>query len=170
MGDLKELLTTLVYLADFSLDVQLENPIVSEFWNKIAENCVHDGKGYFMDVSDQNELYNIFKIPYLSKEPVYATEVLEIIVKYIIKKYENGLCARYMIKGDSIITNTIYDEPTEDLKPELFQNKFKRNKSTEHIRNQERVFEQSTKTRPEIDTLQEKSVIIVSPKSSWCCC
>ena len=62
INDLKDILYFIVHLADFSLDIQLENPKLSQLWQKITEKCVHNGRGYFMDVSDQNELYKILRI------------------------------------------------------------------------------------------------------------
>jgi hypothetical protein len=148
MKELKELLTILVYLADFSLDTHIQNPALNEVWHKIAEKSVHDGKGYYMDVPDQNELYSIFKIPYLSKEPTCVTDVLDLIVKYLMKEYDNGICVRYMIKGDSIISSSIYDEPKDDLKVEIHENKQRETetkKTKEQIRKEEKLKEQIRK-------------------------
>lgn len=100
LNKIKEVLTLMVYLADFSLNTVLTNPIKSPIWHRIAENCVHNGKGYLMDVNDQNEIFTLFNIKYLSKEPMLVTEVLNIIVKELIKEYENGKCVRLMIKNE----------------------------------------------------------------------
>lgn len=99
INDLKDILTFLVHLADLSLDIQLDNPKRAKLWHKLAENCVHNGQGYYMDVSDQNELYSILQIPQYSKEPLSVVEVFEIISDNIIKKYSDGICVNYMIKG-----------------------------------------------------------------------
>lgn len=118
LNDLKEILTFIVHLADFSLDVQLENPKLSQLWQKIAENCVHNGRGYYMDVSDQNELYSILKLSHFSKEPLSAVDVLEIISNSIIKKYSDGICVNYMIKA---ISPPVILEP---IKPKLVSSVF----------------------------------------------
>jgi hypothetical protein len=100
IADIKTIITALVYLADFSLETPLENPKKSKLWNRIALECVHHGKGYILNVSDQNELYTIFGCPNLSKEPLYAPDVLENITTHLAKKYKNGLCAKCMIEGN----------------------------------------------------------------------
>jgi len=101
LNDLQDILYNIVHLADFSLDVTLMNPKKSQLWHKIAENCIHNGCGYFMDPSDQNELYAIFGLSQLSKEPLQVTDVLNIITEFLAEKYKSGLCTRYMIKGES---------------------------------------------------------------------
>jgi len=98
--DLKDILKLLVYLADFSLEHQVNNPTKSSIWHKIAENCVHNGKGYYMDVSDQNDLYRVFEVAEFAKEHALVTDVLTVITNYLKEKYRNGLCARYMIRGE----------------------------------------------------------------------
>ena len=82
-NDIKDILHTLVYLADFSLINEVENPKQSKVWHRIAENCVHNGKGYFMDVTDQNELYKLFKIEHWAKEPLSVVEVYDLISIYL---------------------------------------------------------------------------------------
>lgn len=99
--DLQYVLESLVYLADYSLENEIENPKKSQLWHRIAENCVQDGKGYYMDVSDQNELFLLFKAADLSKEPLPAQDVLEIIFDTLRVIYEDGTCAKCMIKGES---------------------------------------------------------------------
>ena len=96
---LKEVLEILVHLADFSLNNNLSNPKKSAVWHRIAENCVHHGKGYLIDVTDQNELFSIFNIKYLSKEPMLAPDVLLVIINDLLKEYENGKCVQAMIRG-----------------------------------------------------------------------
>lgn len=96
---IKDILILLVHLADFSLEKELNNPKKSKLWHKIAENCVHNGKGYFIDVSDQNELYNIFDFNHLSKEPLSADEVLDLISDYLINN-KSGICVQTMINGE----------------------------------------------------------------------
>ena len=106
-NDLKDILTLIVHLADFSLDIQLENPKKSSLWHRLAENCVHNGKGYFVDVSDQNELFKIFSITHLSKEPIPASDLLGIISQELIGKYKNGICVACMINGEDILKPSI---------------------------------------------------------------
>jgi hypothetical protein len=102
LSDLQNILYIIVHLADFSLDILLTNPKKSQLWHKIAENCVHNGRGYFMDASDQNELYELFGLTHLSKEPIQITEVLTIITEFLAEKYKNSLCTQYMIRGEYI--------------------------------------------------------------------
>jgi hypothetical protein len=103
---IKDVLLLIVHLADFSLEKPLENPKKSKLWHKLAENCVHNGKGYFIDVSDQNELYKIFDCSYLSKEPIPANEVLDHIHNHLLSNY-TGICVQTMIKGEDICKPTI---------------------------------------------------------------
>jgi hypothetical protein len=163
--DLKDILDFIVHLADFSLNVQLENPKLSHLWNRITENCVHNGRGYFMDVSDQNELYSILKISHLSKEPLSAVEVLEIITNSIIKQYENGICVNYMIKG--LI-------PLESIKPTLeriieFPNLIP--ESIIHTTNEikEIITEKVPEKIQEIITDINNIVPVINKKKSWYC-
>jgi hypothetical protein len=100
LSDLQNILYIMVHLADFSLEVELTNPKKSQLWHKIAENCVHNGRGYFMDVPDQNELYALFGLTHLSKEPMQITEVLNIITEFLAEKYKNSLCTNCMISGE----------------------------------------------------------------------
>lgn len=119
INDIKDILILFVHLADFSLDNNLENPIKSILWHRIAENCVHNGKGYLIDVSDQNELFRIFNLSYTSKEPLSAIDVIEIIEHNITEKYKNGLCNQCMITGNFIEKPTtnipISDIPTTNI-------------------------------------------------------
>jgi hypothetical protein len=98
-NDIKDILHTLVYLADFSLSNEIENPKKSKLWHRIAENCVHNGKGYFIDVTDQNELYKLFKIEHWAKEPLSVAEVYDLISIHLSREFENSECAKYMIQG-----------------------------------------------------------------------
>lgn len=98
--DLEDILILIVHLADFSLNKQIMNPKKSKLWHIITENCVYNGKGYLMDVCNQNELFNLFDLNYLSKEPLSAIEVLGLITQHLYSKYKNGVCVKYMIKGD----------------------------------------------------------------------
>jgi hypothetical protein len=116
-SDLTDVLNLVVYLADFSLANQIENPTKSALWHRIALNCVRDGKGYYVDVSDQNELYKTFKVNRVSKEPLPASEILDIITSNLRAKYKDGLCVRLMIDGKpyeepSITSTTIIPPPS----------------------------------------------------------
>ena len=105
--NLYDIMCLLVHLADFSLDVELDNPKKSGIWHTIVENCVHNGNGYSMDVSEQNVLYNFFKMSHLSKEPMPVAEVLTIITEFLSEKYKYHTCTRSMIYGDSILKPNI---------------------------------------------------------------
>jgi hypothetical protein len=124
INDVKDILLLFVHLADFSLDVELQNPKKNALWHKIAENCVHNGKGYLIDVSDQNDLFRIFNLSYISKEPLPAPDILEIIKQNISEKYKNGLCAQCMITGDYVPKPTlspIPEIPTPETTPIEFK-------------------------------------------------
>ncbi len=160
--DLNEILIFLVHLADLSLDIQLENPKLSHLWHKITENCVHDGQGYYMDVSDQNELYSILKISHLSKEPLSVVEVLEIISDAIIKKYANGTCVNYMIKGITPI------EPIKEISPPnlILEPVIQTVNEIKEIIS-EKVPEKIQETITDINNIVTDINI---KKSIWCCC
>jgi hypothetical protein len=100
ISDLEDILRFIVYLADFSLEYKIENPLKSALWHRVALKCVHDGKGYYMDVPDQNELFKVFKINHISKEPLTAVEMLDIIKSKLKAKYKDAQCARLMINDD----------------------------------------------------------------------
>jgi hypothetical protein len=118
--DLSSILNIIVYLADFSLDMPLDNPKLSKFWHKLAENCVHNGKGYYIDVYDQNELYQLFNLVYFPKEPLSVCEVLDMIVSHLAEKYKNGVCNQYMIQGKKKIhLESIPEEAVIDSKLEV---------------------------------------------------
>jgi hypothetical protein len=97
--DINNILDTIIYLADFSADVQLINPKKSSLWHKITEKCVLDGKGYKMDVYEQNELFTIFKCMYDAKEPQLASDVYDLIAEDLKERYKDAKYARCMIKG-----------------------------------------------------------------------
>jgi hypothetical protein len=99
ISDIESILKMLIYLADLSLDIQVENPKKSKTWHRIAENCVLNGKGYFMDPADQNTLFSVLNLSQISKEPFAAQDILELIVNELSEKYKNGLCVNYMIRG-----------------------------------------------------------------------
>ncbi len=109
-SDLESIMQTLVHLADFSLIHNMSNPKKSPLWHSIAEKCVYDGMGYFMDVSDQNELYNIFKIHYCSKEPRPASDVYDIITEHLELEYSEALCTKAMIYGEEYAIPQIFKE------------------------------------------------------------
>ncbi len=108
--DLRDVMKLLVYLADFALATPLTNPTKSSTWHTIAYNCVMNGKGYFMDVTSQNDLYDIFSVPDLAKEPRPVCEVLELISTYLFKTYAEGTCVKCMIYGEDIVRPKI-EEP-----------------------------------------------------------
>lgn len=114
--DLENILVLIVHLADFSLNKDLENPKKSSLWHRISENCVHDGKGYLMDTSDQNELFRLFELLELSKEPQPAENVLELIKEHLLVTYKNGTCVACMIHGNEYIKPKL---PTKDSTKDL---------------------------------------------------
>jgi hypothetical protein len=115
---INDILHTLVYLADFSLQIpELENPKKSKMWHRIAENCVHNGKGYFMDVTDQNELYKIFGLQFWAKEPLPVTEVYDIISNHLSTEFQ-GDCYKYMIQGIMEEKPIVINDITIDI-PEI---------------------------------------------------
>ncbi len=97
--DINKILDTTIYLADFSMDIDLINPKLSKLWHKLAENCILDGKGYKVDVYDQNELFKVFNVPYDAKEPQLAADIYDIITEELYNKYKDARYARCMIKG-----------------------------------------------------------------------
>ncbi len=111
ISDLQDILLLFVHLADFSLNVEMTNPILSKLWHHITENCVLNGKGYLIDVDDQNEYFKLFNMLYVSKEPISASELLEIITQHLYIKYKNGVCVQCMINGDDILKPTIRLSP-----------------------------------------------------------
>jgi hypothetical protein len=116
-SDLKDVMELLVYLADFSLANELPNPIKSKTWHLITSNCVMNGRGYYIDVTSQNELYETLQIPELAKEPRPITEVLDIIRGYLFKTYANGTCVKCMIRGEDI--QRVLPEPQPAPEPQL---------------------------------------------------
>lgn len=117
--DIYDVLTMMVYLADFSLARVVQNPKKCKVWHKLAENCVHNGKGYYIDVSDQNELFDIFGISYSSKEPLPAIDILSLIMEYIMENYKDGVCVKYMIRGEQYEEAHKKDELESTPKPAL---------------------------------------------------
>jgi len=100
ISDLQEVMTALIYLADYSLVYTVPNPKKSRVWHKVARNSVHDGKGYFIEASDQNELYELFGIYHSSKEPLAVNEVYDIIANELMKQYKMCECTQAMIFGN----------------------------------------------------------------------
>jgi hypothetical protein len=115
--DINDVLTIMVYLADFSLARIVKNPKKCKVWHTLAENCVHNGKGYCIDVSDQNDLFDVFGISYSSKEPLPAVDILSIIMENIMEKYSDGICVKYMIRGEPI--KQCEKENKEDIKEKI---------------------------------------------------
>jgi hypothetical protein len=103
MSKLEDILVFLIHLADFSLQYPtISNPKRNKTWHQVAEQCIHLGKGYQMDVSVQYELYKLFDVHYLSKEPLFIEEVFQIIRNSILQRFEHGKCVRCMIYGEPI--------------------------------------------------------------------
>ncbi len=119
ISDLKDILILLIHLADFSLKNELENPTKLSLWHRLAENCVHNGKGYFIDASDQNELFQTLKVKELSKEPLPASDVLDLISQQLFEDYKNGNCVNYMIKGIKPHLPPILEVPTPESSPKI---------------------------------------------------
>lgn len=145
ISDLKDILLILVYLADCALNVEFSNPKKSVIWHRLAENCVHNGKGYFVDVSDQNELCSLFGFKFFSKEPLLCSDLLHEIKKFLEIKYKEGLCAKLMIHGIN----------PDDLKPKQLP-LIKEN--CQEIRPVE------TSVKPTLET-----AVITKNKYLWCC-
>jgi hypothetical protein len=162
ISDVKDILLLLIYLADFSLDVELINPKKTKLWHNITEKCVHNGKGYYMDASDQNELYYLFKIPYIAKEPLQITEVLDIITSSLIKTYKNGKCVQCMIYPEinqNISTNAIIENV-------IIENVITENAIIENVITENAITENSIKDY----ILSEKHIIpVIKSKRYWCC-
>lgn len=112
INDLIDILKLIVHLADFSLEKELDNPKRSALWHKMAKNCVHNGKGYYMDVSDQNELFQYFGLLKLSKEPLLASDILEIIKEHLLDTYKYGICVTSMINGEDVLKPILRTELT----------------------------------------------------------
>jgi hypothetical protein len=148
--ELTDILHLLVYLADFSLDINLQNPKKSKVWQKIALECVHNGKGYYMDVADQNELYKIFNLTELTKEPLAICEVLQIISNNLHNIYKAGKCKRCMINGEDVFGIQPKLEPLTEPKPEI-----------------EPKLEEPKK---KVETRNPIHPIVVEKSRSWLCC
>jgi uncharacterized protein YeeX (DUF496 family) len=116
IDDLKEILKIMIYLADFSLSNKLHNPKKFNLWNRIAKECVHNGKKYNINVSDQHELFNLFNISHSSKEPMNVCQVLEIIKQHLITRYDDGICVKYMIKGEELVKEELKNDKTKEVK------------------------------------------------------
>ena len=124
INELEDIITLIVYLADLSLDIELQNPLKTKLWHRITENCVQNGRGYLMDVSDQNELFNLFNVVHISKEPLPTSDILSIITSQLAVIYKDGICVRYMIRGEKPENDTTTNDknkqvenPKEEEKP-----------------------------------------------------
>jgi hypothetical protein len=164
ISKLEDILVFLIHLADFSLQqITFSNPTREKTWHDIAERCVHLGKGYQMDVSVQYELYKIFGVHYLSKEPLFIEEVFQIIRNSIIDRFKQGLCVRCMIYGDPIsgLINT-KEERKEERKEEQKEAK------QESIQIEEiELTNVAPQSPPAFIAVTEPD----PPKSTgWCCC
>jgi hypothetical protein len=168
---IKDIMVMIVHLADFSLTKELENPKKSELWHKIAENCVHNGKGYLVDVSDQNELYKFFDFDYLSKEPLPANEVLDLITQHLINNYKDGICVQTMINGENIVKpliNTQLSSIPEVPTPQSEKSESESVASQDITQGSDKGFEikeEETKQTPEVRSASPT----LKKKSPWCC-
>jgi len=166
-NDLHDILNLIVHLADFSLNTELENPKKSQLWNKITENCVHNGKGYLMDVSDQNELYSLFGLSYLSKEPLYAPDVLHLIEQHLLEKYKNGTCVQCMINGDNVLKPSIRLSPIPELPtPESEKLPIINDKI---VIPDEIKIEEVKPVPPKVEAPKSVEVPVAVTKKAWCC-
>jgi hypothetical protein len=165
IDDLSNIMHLLVYLCDFSLEIILENPIKSQLWHKLALECVHNGKGYCMDVSDQNELYKIFNMVELAKEPLAVCEVLHLISNDLHNKYKNSKCAKCMIDGEDVAKPEPKPESKPEPKPEP-KPEIKIEHKPEII--PETSPKKTVETRNPVPTSPQ--IIIVSKKPRWMCC
>jgi hypothetical protein len=100
LTQLEEVMQFLIHLADCSLENNIVNPTESKRWHDMAERCVHLGKGYQMSVSDQHELFIIFGIHHLSKEPLMVEEVYHIIKHDLQMRYAQGICTTCFRTGE----------------------------------------------------------------------
>lgn len=184
--DLEEVLKFIIYLADFSLENNVSNPINTSLWNRLALNCVHDGKGYYMDVSDQNELFKIFKINYISKEPLQAVDILDILINSLKIKYKDGLCVSLMINCDNSILNPVHTQqhlltlfvltlPT--IKEESYLSRESRATSTDRIESLPVVSSSPSNTPPmspnhcttPVQDIRRDVLEVPKKRSIWCC-
>lgn len=165
--DLQDILILFIYLADFSLNVEMINPKLSKLWNNIAENCVLNGKGYLIDVDDQNEYFKLFNIMYLSKEPISACELLEILTQHLYIQYKNGVCVQCMINGEDILRPNIRLSPIPEVSS--------KNSELDSISSFESKKEEikliiAPPPSPNITINEIKEVETTQKKKSWLCC
>lgn len=157
VSDLEKVLTFIVYLADFSLENTLSNPMNNALWHKLALNCVHNGKGYYIDVSDQNELFKVFKVNYSSKEPLLAIDILDILINSVKIKYKDGLCVRLMINGDNSALKPVHI-------PQPLPDSFILKLPT--IKEESQISRESTVSKDSIDSLESLPVVTSSPPNT----
>jgi len=158
ISDLQNILNLIVHLADFSLNNDIINPKKSKLWHYITENCVHNGNGYLIDVSEQNDILKLFNIIYSSKEPKSPSELLEIITQHLYEKYKNGVCVEYMINGVNIsIPEVLIPEVSnsEVLIPEVSNLDIHNDNSL--------IISQPETNENKIDT------VYINKKYWWCC-
>lgn len=171
-NDLHDIMILIVHLADFSLNTELENPKKSHLWNKITENCVHNGKGYLMDVSDQNELYSLFGLSYLSKEPLYAPDVLKLIEEHLLEKYKNGTCVQCMINGENVLKPSLRLSPIPELPtPESEKLPIINDKvvTLDDIKIEPPKLEVPKPEVPKVELPKPVEIPVAVTKKSWCC-
>jgi hypothetical protein len=108
--DLQNIMKYVVYLADLSLNVDFQNPKKMAFWHKITEECILHGRGYLMDVYEQNKLFSVFRMKCMSKEPQYISDVFYMIVRYLEEESKGGLCYNAMLLGEGAATQMVKSE------------------------------------------------------------
>jgi hypothetical protein len=182
-GQLEDVLKTIVYLADFSLENDVPNPTKNKIWHTIAENCVHNGKGYHMDVQEQNELFRIFQISQFPKEPIRADEVYDIIAQHLTK-YRDNICSKCMIKGEKYpqkkeVSNVmVVDEyfpqvhlpfpiTLTDKKQEVQEEQQQEQQQEQQVQQKEEVKPTELLTHAEL--LTQVEVVEVKKKGFLCC-
>jgi hypothetical protein len=173
ISDIQDILNLLIHLADFSLTTEIINPKKSKLWHKITENCVLNGKGYLIDVSDQNELFQLFELSYLAKEPSSSLDIIEIITQHLYQKYKNGVCVQCMINGDNILRPSIRLSPIPEVpstNSELDSISSVESKKQEIKREvDENVQIQVPESIKILETRTAEVPVITPKKSFWCC-
>lgn len=119
-----------------------------------------------MDVTDQNELYSMFGVSELSKEPLLVTDVLNRISIVLSEKYTNGICAKYMIKGEKIVLHKL-TILTPINTPKSGENII--NEHIDYIENPLKdIIKTPTLSNIKIETKPNQSPIVIPKKSCWC--
>lgn len=161
LSSLESILSLLIHLADVSLFKSIKNAKKSQIWHTIAERCVHLGKGYQMDVSDQYELFHLLEIPYISKEPLGIEEVLQIIQRELSKRWEKGPCTQRFINGEI--------PPIEPKIESKIEPKMESTVELEHTIPSS-VPEEDPESLSKRSPMEIDSTLLHSPKNRFCCC